>query len=60
MWLLRAFEERVSELVGTGEVSGLVHLSIGQEAVAVGVMDALRASDVVSRGAPSPDACSPR
>jgi len=47
MWLLRAFEERVSELVGTGEVSGLVHLSISQEAVAVGVMDALRASDVV-------------
>ena len=47
MTLLRAFEERVSELVGTGEVSGLVHLGIGQEAVAVGVCGQLRDDDVV-------------
>ena len=47
MTLLRAFEERVSELVGTGEVSGLVHLGIGQEAVAVGVCGQLRIDDPV-------------
>ena len=41
MWLIRAFEESVSELVGTGEVVGLVHVSIGQEASAVGVCDVL-------------------
>ena len=47
MTLIRAFEERVSELVGTGEVSGLVHLGIGQEAVAVGVCGGLRDGDAV-------------
>lgn len=47
MHLLRAFEERVSELYGTGEVAGLVHLGIGQEAVAVGVSEALRDGDLV-------------
>jgi acetoin:2,6-dichlorophenolindophenol oxidoreductase subunit alpha len=47
MTLIRAFEERVSELVGTSEVNGLVHLGIGQEAVAVGVCGQLRAGDVV-------------
>ena len=47
MHILRAFEERVSELYGTGEIAGLVHLGIGQEAVAVGVSDALRDGDLV-------------
>jgi pyruvate dehydrogenase E1 component alpha subunit len=50
MWLIRAFEERVSELVGTGEVVGLVHLSIGQEASAVGVCSVLRDDDRVYTG----------
>ncbi len=50
LWLIRAFEEKVSELVGTGEVPGLVHLSIGQEGTAVGVAEALRDSDLVYAG----------
>jgi len=50
MWLIRAFEETVSELVGTGEVVGLVHLSTGQEASAVGVCDVLRDDDRVYTG----------
>jgi len=47
MWLIRAFEERVSQLVAASEVHGLVHLGIGQEAVAAGVSAALRADDRV-------------
>ena len=37
MWRIRAFEERVGQLTRADEVHGLVHLSVGQEAVAVGV-----------------------
>jgi pyruvate dehydrogenase E1 component alpha subunit len=47
MWRIRAFEERVGELTRANEVYGLVHLSIGQEAVAAGVCGALRDDDVV-------------
>jgi pyruvate dehydrogenase E1 component alpha subunit len=47
MWRIRAFEERVGELTRASEVHGLVHLSIGQEAVAAGVCCELRADDIV-------------
>jgi pyruvate dehydrogenase E1 component alpha subunit len=47
MWRIRAFEERVGELTRATEVHGLVHLSIGQEAVAAAVCGALRDDDVV-------------
>ena len=47
MWLIRAFEERVGQLTRGDEVHGLVHLSIGQEAVAVGVCSQLRSDDAV-------------
>jgi TPP-dependent pyruvate/acetoin dehydrogenase alpha subunit len=47
MWRIRVFEERVGELTRADEVHGLVHLSIGQEAVAAGVCGQLRADDVV-------------
>ncbi len=50
MWVIRAFEEHVSQLVAAGEVHGLVHLGIGQEAVAAGVCAALRADDRVYTG----------
>jgi TPP-dependent pyruvate/acetoin dehydrogenase alpha subunit len=50
MWLIRAFEERVGELTRADEVHGLVHLSVGQEAVAVGVCGALRDDDAVYSG----------
>jgi TPP-dependent pyruvate/acetoin dehydrogenase alpha subunit len=47
MWLIRAFEERVSELNTKGELGGLLHLGVGQEAVAVGSCLLLRRSDLV-------------
>ncbi|MGH7847542.1 MAG: thiamine pyrophosphate-dependent enzyme, partial [Candidatus Binatia bacterium] len=50
MWLIRAFEERVSELFARGQIGGLLHLGIGQEAVAVGACSTLRADDYVFGG----------
>jgi TPP-dependent pyruvate/acetoin dehydrogenase alpha subunit len=50
MWRIRVFEERVGALTRASEVHGLVHLSIGQEAVAVGVCGLLRDDDVVYSG----------
>lgn len=47
MWLIRAFEERVSELHARVVIEGLLHLGIGQEAVAVGACSVLRTEDVV-------------
>jgi acetoin:2,6-dichlorophenolindophenol oxidoreductase subunit alpha len=47
MWRIRAFEERVGELTRGNEVHGLVHLSVGQEAVAIGVCGQLRTDDAV-------------
>jgi pyruvate dehydrogenase E1 component alpha subunit len=47
MWRIRAFEERVGALVRANEVHGLVHLSVGQEAVAAGVCTQLRDDDAV-------------
>lgn len=50
MCRIRAFEECVSELVASGDVQGLVHLSIGQEGVAAGVCAHLRPSDYLFTG----------
>ena len=50
MWLIRAFEERVSELFARGQISGLLHLGIGQEGVAAGACGALRPDDYVFGG----------
>ena len=36
MCTIRAFEEKVAELYASGAVSGVVHLGIGQEAIAAG------------------------
>ena len=47
MWRIRAFEERVGQLTRADEVHGLVHLSVGQEAVAVGVCGQLSNEDAV-------------
>ena len=47
MWRIRAFEERVGQLTRADEVHGLVHLSVGQEAVAVGVCGQLSSDDGV-------------
>jgi 2-oxoisovalerate dehydrogenase E1 component len=48
MTLIRLFEERVSELYRNGEVPGFVHLSIGQEASAVGACWPLAVTDVIT------------
>jgi 2-oxoisovalerate dehydrogenase E1 component len=48
MLVIRGFEQRVSALYRDGEVPGFVHLSIGQEASAVGACWPLRESDVVT------------
>ena len=45
--LIRRFEERVQSLFEEGEVFGTCHLCIGQEAVAVGVAEALSPGDQV-------------
>jgi pyruvate dehydrogenase E1 component alpha subunit len=50
MWGIRLFEERVGQLVRADEVHGLVHLSVGQEAVAAGVCTQLRNDDAVYSG----------
>jgi pyruvate dehydrogenase E1 component alpha subunit len=47
MLRIRAFETRVGELHAAGEVPGLVHLSIGMEATAVGACAALAPGDRV-------------
>jgi 2-oxoisovalerate dehydrogenase E1 component len=48
MLVIRGFEERVAALYRDGEVPGFVHLSIGQEASAVGACWALRSTDVIT------------
>jgi acetoin:2,6-dichlorophenolindophenol oxidoreductase subunit alpha len=50
MWLVRAFEEKASELYARGRIKGLLHLGIGQEAVAVGAASTMDAGDLVFGG----------
>lgn len=45
MALIRAFEEKAEELYSLGRVHGTMHLSIGQEATAVGAANAMRRGD---------------
>jgi TPP-dependent pyruvate/acetoin dehydrogenase alpha subunit len=60
---IRTFEEKVKELYAAGRIPGFLHLSIGQEAVAVGICSNLRDDDyllsthrghgrVIAKGAP--------
>src|SRR5262245_32908745 len=48
MLMIRGFETRVAALYRDGEVPGFVHLSIGQEASAVGACWPLGPSDVIT------------
>src|SRR5512143_1897063 len=48
MWRIRAFEYGVLDCVKRGLVKGGPHLYVGEEAVAVGVCSALRATDYVT------------
>src|SRR5690349_14589940 len=46
MLLIRRFEEKVEEQFRAGDLSGFLHVAIGQEAVAVGVCQAMADGDV--------------
>ena len=46
MLLIRRFEEKVEERFRAGELPGFLHVAIGQEAVAVGVCQAMENGDV--------------
>ena len=50
MLTIRRFEEEVKTLYRAGEIVGAIHLYIGQEAVAVGASEALRADDYTTSG----------
>ena len=47
MILIRRFEEKCAESYSLGKIGGFCHLYIGQEAVAVGALGALRKDDYV-------------
>ncbi|HXW39531.1 MAG TPA: thiamine pyrophosphate-dependent dehydrogenase E1 component subunit alpha, partial [Acidimicrobiales bacterium] len=48
MLVVRGFEQRVADLYRDGEIPGFVHLSIGQEAAAVGACWPLGAGDAIT------------
>ena len=47
MMLIRRFEEKAAEMYARGKIKGFLHLYIGQEAVATGVISALRPDDYI-------------
>ena len=47
MFLIRKFESRLLELFAEGKLSGTTHTCVGQEAVAVGVIENLEKNDVI-------------
>ena len=47
MLLIRRFEEKCAELYSLGKIRGFLHLYVGEEAVAVGAMQALTPDDGV-------------
>src|SRR5687768_12291525 len=48
MTQIREFEETIRRLYGEGKLPGFMHVSIGQEAVPVGVSLNLRPTDVIT------------
>ncbi len=48
MLLIRRIELRIAEIYHTDAIKSPVHLSVGQESIAVGVCDALEKDDIVS------------
>ena len=47
MVLIRRFEEKCAELYSVGRIQGFLHLYIGEEAIAVGAMQALTPDDAI-------------
>jgi TPP-dependent pyruvate/acetoin dehydrogenase alpha subunit len=48
MMMIRLFEEQVNELYTRALMPGLAHLYVGEEAVAVGICEALKPSDYIT------------
>ncbi len=48
MQMIRLFEEQVNQLYTRAVMPGLAHLYIGEEAVAVGICDALHRDDYIT------------
>jgi len=48
MWLIRFFEEKVDEFFAKGMIHGTTHLSVGQEASAVGAIAVLEKEDKIT------------
>jgi TPP-dependent pyruvate/acetoin dehydrogenase alpha subunit len=48
MWRIRAFEQTAERLVRASAIAGNLHLSLGQEGVAVGVCSVLRPDDHIT------------
>ncbi|MEZ4552506.1 MAG: pyruvate dehydrogenase (acetyl-transferring) E1 component subunit alpha [Dehalococcoidia bacterium] len=47
MTRIRRFEEKCAELYSAGKIRGFLHLYVGEEAIATGVMQALDADDAI-------------
>ncbi len=47
MLLIRRFEEKAAEMYTRGRIGGFLHLYIGEEAIAVGTISALRRDDYI-------------
>lgn len=47
MMLIRRFEEKSAEMYSSGKIRGFLHLYVGEEAVAVGIMQSLNQEDVI-------------
>jgi pyruvate dehydrogenase E1 component alpha subunit len=47
MVLIRRFEEKCAELYGAGTIRGFLHLAVGEEAIATGVIPALGPEDAI-------------
>lgn len=47
MLLIRRFEEKAAEAYALGQIGGFLHLYVGQEAVAVGSLKAIREDDYI-------------
>ncbi|MDR1521710.1 MAG: thiamine pyrophosphate-dependent dehydrogenase E1 component subunit alpha [Streptococcaceae bacterium] len=48
MWRIRLFEKKLQNLYQEGKIHGTIHSCVGQEAVAVGVANALHARDLMT------------
>lgn len=48
MFTIRSFEEKINDLFLAGEIPGFVHLYIGEEAIATGVMANLKNTDYIT------------